>query len=85
MSNNGNGNGNNNNGYHCPRCTNGIIFMEGRDLYCLQCGWRLSFFYRTTLVTNYLLEAIVARLIRNGNRAMHDIKSEHCELAGLTA
>ncbi len=26
---------------HCPRCSGNIIGESG-DLYCLQCGWRLS-------------------------------------------
>ena len=74
---------NNGNGHHCHRC-GGLILYDGEDLYCLICGWRLSFplgnlGYRAY----YLRDAIVARLIHNGHHDMDDIQAKHCRQARL--
>ena len=80
MGNNGNGYRNGSN-YH--RCNIGILLKEWDGLYCLMCGWRISFYFKENEHEAYLTEAIIARLILDDCNEIDDLMNRDFKLAGL--
>ena len=70
------------NGHWCPRCGQ-LLFKDGVDIYCLCCGFRLSFYNMTSLKDIrkiYNNAALIARLIYNHSGVLGDLNV--CEMPG---
>jgi len=53
-------------GNYCPRCLNGIIILDSlKDICCLQCGWRVSYYKGLGDIKNETSPALLAKLIYN--------------------
>ena len=50
---------------------------------CLNCGYRPDNGYHSGDIQEYTSSAIVARLQRNGNGDLDDIKQKHLKMAGM--
>jgi len=77
MNNNGNG--------HCPRCIGGTLIKEGKDILCLNCGYRTFNGSKRQAAKDYLSEAICARLILDDSNEIDDLLDRDFKLAGMAA
>lgn len=59
--------------HQCPRCGN-LLFREGEDVYCICCGFRLSFYFTSIEGARRLfkIQALIARLIYNRSDVLID-------------
>lgn len=78
----GNGNGHND-GYHCYRCGTGILLREWNDIYCLMCGWRLSFSQSYEPEADYFAERVAACLQTDSIVLIEQISNKSMHLAGM--
>ncbi len=81
MGNNGNGNDHQDNPC-CFRC-GGILVREWTDIYCLCCGFRISFIRSYEPELAFYTENIVIRLLSGVVVDINEISADDCRLVGL--
>lgn len=51
----------------CPRCDN-LLMRDHQDVFCMFCGWRVSFYYPCNdMETSWLLETVISRYLVSNN------------------